>query len=121
MSFTRRPGPAEIGRSSPMEAEENIRVFMRGDAALRQIKDSDGEASDETLNGLLGRVSEISTLEVDNLIDELQRLRRRLQTDSNRIQSDIAKYTALSEQVMQLTKIISESMQKLPDAPNISA
>ena len=39
----------------------------------------------------------------------------------NRIQSGIAKYTALSEQVMQLTKIISESAQKLPDALNISA
>ena len=107
-----------------MEAEENIRVLPRGHAAFRQVreqvKESDGEASADGLNSLLGRVSETSMREIDNLVDELQTLRRRLLTDNDRIQRDIAKYAALSEQVMQLTKIISESVQKLPGTPNIN-
>jgi hypothetical protein len=58
--------------------------------------------------------------EIDNLISELQTLRRKLQTDGDRIQRDIAKYAELSQQVMQLTTIISDSVKKLPGAPSIS-
>ena len=52
--------------------------------------------------------------EIDNLIGDLQTLRRKLQTDGERIQRDIAEYAELSQQVMQLTKIISDSVKKLP-------
>jgi hypothetical protein len=57
---------------------------------------------------------------IDNLISELQTLRRKLQTDGDRIQRDVAKYAELSQQVMQLTTIISDSVKKLPGAPSIS-
>jgi hypothetical protein len=56
--------------------------------------------------------------EIDNLISELQTLRRKLQTDGDRIQRDIAEHAELSQQVMQLTKIISDSVKKLPGAPH---
>jgi mannitol-1-phosphate/altronate dehydrogenase len=36
-----------------------------------------------------------------------------LQTDGERIQREIEKYAALSQQVMQLTKTISESVEKV--------
>ena len=62
----------------------------------------------ENLSDLLGRVSKNSTGEIDSLIGEFQRLRGTLQTDSERIQREIEEYAALSQQVMQLTKIISE-------------
>jgi len=52
--------------------------------------------------------------EIDNLIGEFEGLRRRLQTDGDRIQREIEEYKALSQQVMQLTKIISEGVHKLP-------
>ena len=52
--------------------------------------------------------------EIDNLISELQTLRRKLHTDGDRIQRDIAKYAELSQQVMQLTTIISDSVKKTP-------
>jgi cell fate (sporulation/competence/biofilm development) regulator YlbF (YheA/YmcA/DUF963 family) len=58
--------------------------------------------------------------EIDNLISELQTLRRKLQTDGDRIQRDVAKYAELSQQVTQLTTIISDSVKKLPGAPSIS-
>jgi hypothetical protein len=63
----------------------------------------------------LGRVTERSTREVDNLIDELQGLRKKLVTDRGRIQSEIARHSELSQCVMQLTSIISDNMKKLPN------
>ena len=74
----------------------------------------DGQMSGENLSDLLGRVSKTSTVEVDNLIGEFEELRRRLQTDGDRIEREIEEYNALSQQVMQLTKIISNSVQELP-------
>ena len=49
----------------------------------------------------------------DSLIGEFERLRGKLQTDSQRIQREVEEYSALSQQVMQLTKTISESVEKV--------
>ena len=67
----------------------------------------------ENLSDLLGRVSNNSTGEIDSLIGDFQQLRRKLQADRERIQRDIEEYTALSQQVMQMTKTISESVEKV--------
>jgi len=69
---------------------------------------------------LLRQVSKTSTSEIDNLIGELERLRGKLQIDGNRIEHDIREYAVLSGQVMQLTKIIFESVKKLPITSSIS-
>ena len=86
----------------------------------RQIESSDGEMSGEHLGTLLRQVSKTSVGEIDGLLGELQTLRRKLQTDGDRIQRDIAEHAELSQQVMQLTNIISDSVKKLPRAPGIS-
>jgi hypothetical protein len=52
--------------------------------------------------------------EIKSLIVELKTLHKKLQTDGDRIQRDIAEHAELSQQVMQLTNIISDSMKKLP-------
>ena len=80
----------------------------------RQIESNDGEMSGEHLGNLLRQVSKTSVGEIDGLLGELQTLRRKLQTDGDRIQRDIAEHAELSQQVMQLTKIISNSVKKLP-------
>jgi len=96
-----------------MDVEGNIRELTRGSSAIRQAEAGDGTAS--SLSSLLGRVAGSSTREIDKLIGELQTLRQRLETDAHRIQHDIVEYAGLSQQVMQLTKIISDSVKKLPD------
>ena len=58
--------------------------------------------------------------EIENLIVELQELRKKLLSNSNRIQRDITEHTELNQQVTQLTDIISESVKNLPTAPSIS-
>jgi flagellar biosynthesis chaperone FliJ len=84
------------------------------EAARGQAESGDVKTSAEELAALLRRVSESSTSEVEELINQLQNLRRQLQNAGDRIQRDIAQYTELSQQTMQLTAIISDSVKKLP-------
>jgi hypothetical protein len=79
-----------------------------------QTESDDGEMSGEHLGTLLRQVSKTSIGEIDSLIAELKMLHKKLQSDGDRIQKDIARYTELSQQVMQLTKIICDSVKNLP-------
>ena len=87
---------------------------MQGSIELRQTENDDGERSGEHLGNLLRQVSKASMGEIESLIVELKTLHKKLQTDGDRIQRDIAEHADLSQQVMQLTKIISDSVKKLP-------
>jgi hypothetical protein len=120
MNIARPLGSAEIEKSSEVDIAGNIHELARGSSAVfRQSETSDDEMSTDNLAGLLRRVAEASTREVDSLIGDLQALRRKLNADGNRIQRDIAEYSELSQQVMQLANIISESVKKLPVAAGI--
>ena len=79
-----------------------------------QTESSDGEMSGEYLGALLRQVSKNSIGEIDSLIVELKTLHKKLQTDGDRIQRDIAQHAELSQQVMHLTKIISDRVKQLP-------
>ena len=86
-----------------------------GPVSLHLAENNDGEKSTGSIGDLLKQVSKNSAGEGDSLIGELQQLRRKLQTDGDRIQREIEEYHALSHQVMQLTRIISDSVVKLPN------
>jgi hypothetical protein len=73
--------------------------------------------SANNLGTLLRQVTEVSTREIENLINELHGLRKKLETDGDRIHSDLAGYAELSQGVMQLTTIISDNVKKLPSGP----
>ena len=120
MSLVKPLGSAKISNSTEVEVEGNIRELVRDNATFRQAENSDGEMAAGSLTTLLGRVSGNSTHEIDNLIGDLQILRKKLQADGNRIRRDIEEYAALSQSVMQLTTIVSDSMKKLPDASGVS-
>jgi flagellar biosynthesis chaperone FliJ len=85
------------------------------EVARDQAERSDVNAPPQDLAALLRRLSDAPIREIETLINQLQRLRTQLQNAANRIQRDIAEYTELSEQTMQLTSIISDSVKKLPD------
>ena len=73
----------------------------------------DDQMPTENLSELLGRVSESSTGQIDDLFGDFGRLREKLRTDGERIQHEVEEYRTLSQQVMQLTKTISESVEKV--------
>jgi methyl-accepting chemotaxis protein len=64
-----------------------------------------------TLSDLLNQVSKNSTSEIDGLNGEFERLREKLRTDGERVRHEIEKYAELSQQVMQITKVISEGVE----------
>jgi hypothetical protein len=76
-------------------------------------RDAVGNIPAESLSEMLGRVSENSMGEIDNLVGEFQGLREKLRIDGERIQREIEEYNELSQMVMQLTKTISESVEKV--------
>jgi hypothetical protein len=114
------PFASAVDKSLQMEIGRNIPKPARNSAAFRRTDSGDDKPSVENLGNLLRQVSKPSIAEIDDLMSELQTLRRKLQTDANRIERDIAKYAELNQQVMQLTSIISDSVKKLPAASEIS-
>jgi hypothetical protein len=115
MNFSKPFGLA-AAETSEVAIEDNIRELVRGGTALRQGENGEAEPSMSGLAILLRRVSTNSSREIDALINELRTLREKLDTDSRRLETDISEYATLSQQVMQLTRVISESVRKLPDA-----
>ena len=109
----------EIDHSIEMEIGKNIHDLKRDSAAFRQPENGDDQMSANNLNRLLRRMTEASTREIENLIDELHRLRKKLETDHDRIQSDVVEYAELSQGAIQLTTIIADSVKTLPGVPGI--
>jgi hypothetical protein len=85
MAIAETLGSAEE-KSSQLEAGAHIRKLARAGSTFQQTEGDDGER----------RVSKTSMDEIDSLIAELQTLRRKLQSDGDRIQRDITKHAELS-------------------------
>jgi hypothetical protein len=97
------------------ELEGNIRTVVWDSAAARKAVDGEDEQmSAGDLAASLRETSRVSIAEVDRLIGELQILRRKLQTDGDRIERDIMQHAALSEQATKLTQIVFEGVKQLP-------
>jgi vacuolar-type H+-ATPase subunit I/STV1 len=108
----------KISQSSEIDAGGNIRELLatRTGDAIRQADIAGDEIAVNTVAPFLHRVSEASRREIKQLVDALQTLDKKLQTDGDRIQRDVEEYTELSKHVMQLTTIISDSVNGLSHA-----
>jgi hypothetical protein len=107
----------ESDKSLETDMERNIHELKRaGAATFSQADNNNAKMTANDLATLLGRVSDVSTREIENLIGELRGLREKLKTDCDRIQGDIAEYAELTQGAMQLTANISDSANILPSA-----
>ena len=88
--------------------------MTRASDVIRQADIAGDEIAVNSVAPFLRRVSEASRREIKHLVDALQTLDKKLQTDGDRIQRDIEEYTELSKHVMQLTTIVSDSVNSLP-------
>jgi len=107
-----RPLESIKDKSSEPELEGNVRKLASASATVLQAESEDTSAG--SLRTSLREVSRVSMKEIDHLISELQTLRRKLQTDGERIERDIEQHAALSEQATRLTKIVFEGVKQLP-------
>jgi hypothetical protein len=83
-------------------------------AARKAVGGEDDQMSAGDLAAMLRETSRVSIEEIDRLIVELQTLRRKLQTEGDRIERDIVQHAALSEQATKLTKIVFDGVKQLP-------
>jgi hypothetical protein len=106
---------AEIDELLKVEIGRNTHELKRPDVGLPQQENAQSEKSADDLGMLLRLLTERSTSEIENLIDELHRLRKKVQTDGDRIEREIARHSELSHGVMQLTTIVADDVKRLPN------
>jgi methyl-accepting chemotaxis protein len=103
-----------VTASGPFDFAKHRRPqFERPLSRARAAESGDDQMPAENLSDLLGRVSENSTGEIDSLIGDFERLRRKLQTDGERLQREIEEYRVLSQHVIEFTKVISKRAEKV--------
>jgi hypothetical protein len=120
MRSSKSNGVAEIERPLEKDIAKNIHELTSANAVFPQVGNANDETSSSDLGALLRQVAETSTHEVEVLINELHGLRKTLVSDGHRIQCDIERYAELSQAVMQLAAIVSDSVKEIPGAPRIS-
>jgi hypothetical protein len=68
---------------------------------------------DNDYSGMVSGISVKSVQEIDNLIGGLQGLRQKLCSDGDRLNETIAQHAALSQSVIELTKIVSDGVKSV--------
>jgi hypothetical protein len=98
-----------------MAITENTR--SRDFYEARRPDADDAESGDtsakDDLSALLRRAFGTPMHDIDELIGEFELLRKRLETDANRIQREIIDYAELSRCVRRVTAIIHETVEKM--------
>ena len=69
---------------------------------------------------LVSRIANRSMQDVDDLIEGLQGLRKKLDGERARIEHDIRSYAAFSQSVVDLANIVSEGMAEVKSSNSIS-
>jgi hypothetical protein len=108
-------GATEIDEFLEAEIGRNVHEMKRAAPASSHQENATGENSADDLGMLLRRITERSTLEIENLIDELHSLRLKLETDGDLIERAIARHSELSQGAMQLTTMIADNVKRLPN------
>jgi hypothetical protein len=106
-------GVTEIEKSLEAEIGRNLHELKRS-APVPQPASAEHEMTADNLGTLFRRMAKLSMSEVDDLIDELHRLRKKLEIDGDLIERAIAQHSERSQGVMQLTTIIADNVKRLP-------
>ena len=107
-------GATEINEFPDTEIGGNIHELKRTDLVSTHQESATGENSADDLGILLRRITERSTREVENLIDELHSLRKKLEADGDLIERAIAQHSEFSRGAMQLTTMLADNVKRLP-------
>ena len=107
-------GATEINEFLEAEIGGNIHELKRTDPASPHQENATGENPADDLGILLRRITERSTREVENLIDELHSLRKKLEADGDLIERAIAQHSEFSRGAVRLTTMIADNVKRLP-------
>jgi hypothetical protein len=88
-----------------------IEIDMRDALRARKSRSPDvGRDAGNDYSGLVAGISVRSIQEVDHLIEGLQGLRHKLNSDGDRLHRAISQHAAFSQSIVDLTKIVSDAM-----------
>jgi hypothetical protein len=104
----------EIDELLETELGRNIHELKRSDPASPRQENAADEKSADDLGMLFRRITECSTREIENLINELHSLRKKLESDGDLIERAIAQHSQFSQGAMQLTTMLADNVKRLP-------
>ena len=90
--------------------ETAFEIDMRNLLRSKKSKASNEAEQAIEVSSLISQISGQSAREIDQLIDGLQGVRKKLDEEGDRIQRDIGAYATFSESIIELTKIVSDGM-----------
>ena len=94
--------------------ELDMRDLLRAKKA--RLSNESKETRDD-FPSLVSQISGQSVHEIDHLITGLQGVREKLGNDGDRLHREIVQYTAFSQSIIELTKIVSDGMTIVNKAP----
>ena len=110
-------GKSAESKSAEMRGQGNARELASHDFTPRARRPADPDISGH-VGTLVNRVAERSVQEIDELIFKLRQRREQLISESERVQREVIEYAALTQSMMESTKVISESLAQFKRAPD---
>jgi hypothetical protein len=97
--------------NGPANTVAAIEIDMRDLLRAKKARHSDpSKEPGNDYSSLVSQMSGQSVHEIDHLIEGLQGVREKLNNDGDRLYRDIVQYTAFSQSILELTKIVSDGM-----------
>jgi len=87
-----------------------IEIDMRDLLRAKKARSDVSKESGDDYASLVSTISGQSVDEIDHLIEGLQGVREKLINDGDRLHHEIVQHTALSQSIIELTKIISDGI-----------
>ena len=109
MNADRSENLAEVTEAAS-EFEGEIRELIRSRDVTFLRTPAKGVGDVSNLNSLIQRVSGNSTVEIENLIDQLQDMREYLQTEGVRVSQEISSYAQASQSARSQVESISDQL-----------
>jgi hypothetical protein len=101
------------------EVEGEIRELVRRDVVTdTRQPENENEMAASSINSMLQRATATSTQEIDTLITEMETLRDTLHSEATRVQREVFQYATLTQEALQSSKIIAESLTQLKKTPD---
>jgi hypothetical protein len=110
MNADRSENLAEVAEAAS-EFEGEIRELIRSrDVTFLRTPAAKGVGDASNLNSLIQRVAGNSTVEIENLIDQLQDMREYLQNEGVRVSQEISSYAQASQSARSQVESISDQL-----------
>jgi hypothetical protein len=118
---------ATSGDRSPPDSSEPLNAkFAKFNGAVREIVRPDATRANETLSDMSANVQAIvqraaSLVELQSVIQELQKLHDLLHTEGERLEKEISEYAQISKSATTATRAIADSILKFPTFQDMAA